>query len=56
MIKQNKNSGFKVLGVPDTPYSLMEGLGGTIVACTDFLGQNFEEYKDLDIKYPGYEI
>jgi hypothetical protein len=36
------------IGVPDTPYSLMEGNGGAIVLYSDILSQN--------MKFPGFEI
>ena len=38
----------KVVGIPDTPYSLMEGMGGTLVMYYDLIGGN--------MRFPGYEI
>ncbi len=39
-----------VKGKPDTPYSLMEGLGGTAVFYADLLG------KAEAVRFPGYEL
>ena len=39
-----------MLGVPDTPYSLMEGRAGLCIMQIDFLGD------DDFIRFPGYEI
>lgn len=41
-------------GVPDSPFSLMEGMGGTIVLYCDILldqavGKDF-------MRFPGYEV
>ncbi|CDW79616.1 lanc-like protein 2 [Stylonychia lemnae] len=50
-------SGFTVQGVPDHPYSLMEGQAGTIVALADFSGWPSDtQYFEYDIKFPGFEI
>lgn len=38
----------KVIGVPDSPYSLMEGMGGTIVLYADVLSNK--------MFFPGYEL
>ena len=38
----------KVKGTPDTPYSLMEGMGGTLCFYYDLLSGN--------MCFPGYEI
>ena len=39
------------VGVPDTPYSLMEGIAGTTVMLVDMVMQEVK-----DPKFPGYEI
>ena len=44
------------MGVPDCLYSLMEGLGGQVVAYADFLGWEGVNVKDIDIKFPGYGV
>lgn len=38
----------KVKGIPDTSYSLMEGMGGTLTMYYDLLKGN--------MLFPGYEI
>ena len=38
------------MGIPDKPYSLMEGLGGELCFYADLL-TNFE-----NAKFPGYEF
>ena len=38
----------KVPGKPDTPYSLMEGIGGDIIAYADLLTN--------DPVFPGYDV
>ena len=38
------------LGIPDTPYSLMEGIGGTAVLYADLMG------KPELVRFPGFEL
>jgi hypothetical protein len=49
-IKSYKDPQRNVKGVPDTPFSLMEGQGGVICFFSDLL--NEESF----MKYPGYEV
>ncbi len=46
----------KIQGVPDTPYSLMEGQAGHIACLADFLGWENTPYKNVEINFPGYEL
>eukprot|EP00347_Sterkiella_histriomuscorum_P015596 403356429 len=56
-IENYENSLFKVQGMPDHPYSLMEGNGGVISCLADFAGWDENtQYFEIDIKFPGYEI
>ena len=50
-MKDQSNPQRKVQGVPDRPYSLMEGIGGDILCYCDLLTQNVN-----DVQFPGYEI
>jgi hypothetical protein len=46
----------KTKGLPDTPYSLMEGIGGRMCFLSEVLA-NLYNNKNIDfIKFPGYEI
>ena len=38
----------KIQNIPDTPYSLMEGIGGDIVFYADVIG--------INSRFPGFEI
>lgn len=38
------------IGVPDTPFSLMEGIGGEIVFLQDLISEKTE------VRFPGYEL
>ena len=48
LVKAHKDPSRFVKGISDTPYSLMEGMGGTIVLYADILGN--------DLMFPGYEL
>ena len=45
-----------VQGVPDTPFSLMEGLGGQICLFSDFLSSYKNKNEENLMYFPGFEI
>lgn len=47
-VKMTTDPQRKVKGIPDTSYSLMEGMGGTLTMYYDLLKGN--------MLFPGYEI
>lgn len=49
-VQSHDDSRRLAMGMPDTPYSLMEGMGGTAVLYADLL--NAEE----QVRFPGYEL
>jgi len=50
IVKNHDSPGRLAAGVPDTPYSLMEGMGGTAVVYASLMG------KEDEVKFPGYEL
>jgi len=57
IISETEDRSRYVTGVPDTPYSLMEGIGGLICLISDFLSSWHSRNKNIDyVVFPGYEI
>ncbi len=50
VVKKHKDPGRISVGISDTPYSLMEGLGGTVVFYADLL------HDTPEMLFPGYEL
>lgn len=56
IISTTEDSRRYVVGVPDTPYSLMEGMGGTICLFSEILATFLNKDKENYIYFPGYEL
>ena len=57
LVKEDKDPQRKCKGIPDTPYSLMEGEGGCLVMYYDLMLILLKNDKSVFIgDFPGYEI
>ena len=60
LVKQYEDPQRKCIGIPDTPYSLMEGEGGCLVMYYDLVKVILNNDKDFQNSFwgafPGYEI
>ena len=57
LVKEDKDPQRKCKGIPDTPYSLMEGEGGCLVMYYDLMSILLKNNKSAFVgDFPGYEI
>jgi hypothetical protein len=56
LVKAFKDPQRKKIGMPDTPYSLMEGLGGQLIMYYDLIDLINNVKNDMTNLFPGYEI